>query len=178
MHSNGLQNIKLFSHYSKPLSCENSKCLNFASVQVKHSSKQAISFSHAKRNEEMSHVWHNGIQMASKISNKFPIIHSQWAIQIPDFSLIQVKQSKKTMVITWSSLKTWNSLPGFSVMIFCPIHVFLWHMESCLEDRVESVRFSLWGSPSVKDVFEVLKFLKWEFTYQDNKMLATVLFCH
>ena len=66
----------------------------------------------------------------------------------------------------WSleTLKTWNSLPGFSVMIFCPVHVFLWHMESCLEDRVESVCFSLWGSPSVKDVFEVLKFLKSEFT--------------
>ena len=53
---------------------------------------------------------------------------------------------------------------GFSVMIFCPIQVFLWHMESCLEDRVESVCFSLWGSPNVNDVFEVLKLLKWEFT--------------
>ena len=112
----------------------------------------------------MSHAWHNGIQMDSKISNKFPIIHGQWAVQIPDFSLIQVKQSKKTMVITWNSLKTWNSLPGFSFMNFCPTHVFLWHMELCLEDRVESVCFSLWGSLSVNDVFEVLKFLKWEFT--------------
>ena len=53
---------------------------------------------------------------------------------------------------------------GFSVMIFCPIHVFLWHMESWLEDRVESVCFGLWGSPSVKDVFEILKFLKLEST--------------
>ena len=51
--------VKLFSHYSKPLkpfSFENFKCLKFASVQVKHSSKQAISFSHAKRNEKMNHV--------------------------------------------------------------------------------------------------------------------------
>ena len=131
---------------------------------MKHSSKQAISFSHAKRNEKMSHVWHNGIQMASKISNKFPIFHSGWAIQIPDFSLIQVKQSKKAMVIIWNSLKTWSSLPGFSVTIFCAIHVFLWHIESFLEDRVESVCSSLWGSPGVKDVFEALKFLKWKFT--------------
>ena len=72
--------ISNYFHYSKPLkplSCENSKCLNFASVQVKHSSKQAISFSHAKRNEKISHVCHNGIQMDSKISNKFPIIHGQ-----------------------------------------------------------------------------------------------------
>ena len=51
-------------------------------------------------------------------------------------------------------------------------------MESCVEDRVESVCFGLWGSQSVKDevlkfLFEVLKFLKWEFKSerpQDNKM--------
>ena len=67
----------------------------------------------------------------------------------------------------WWSLETlWKlGIPclGSHLWIFCPTHVFLWHMELCLEDRVESVCFSLWGSPSVNDVFEVLKFLKWEF---------------
>ena len=68
----------------------------------------------------------------------------------------------------WWSLETlWKlRIPclGSQLWFFLPLHVFLWQMESCLEDRVESVCFSLWGSPSVKDVFEVLKFLKWEFT--------------
>ena len=45
-----------------PEICENS------TVQVKHSSKQAI-FSHGKQNERMSFVSDNGIQMASKISH-------------------------------------------------------------------------------------------------------------
>ena len=57
------------SQYSKPVSCENSNCLDVASVQVKHSSNQAISFSHAKQNEKMSNAWRNGIQRATEISN-------------------------------------------------------------------------------------------------------------
>ena len=44
-HTKGFQNIKLVSLYSKSVSCENSKCLHFPSVQMKHSSKKAILFS-------------------------------------------------------------------------------------------------------------------------------------
>ena len=51
-----LLKYQTISHYSKPVSCENSKCLDFASVHVKHSSTQVIFFSHAKRNEKMSNV--------------------------------------------------------------------------------------------------------------------------
>ena len=47
-HTKDSQNIKSVSLYSKSVSCENSKCLHFASVQVKHSPKQAIFFSHWK----------------------------------------------------------------------------------------------------------------------------------
>ena len=35
-HTKGFQNIKLVSFYSNSVSCENSKSLYFASVQVKH----------------------------------------------------------------------------------------------------------------------------------------------
>ena len=41
-HTKGFLNIKLVSHYLKSVTCENSKCLEFASVQMKHSSKQVI----------------------------------------------------------------------------------------------------------------------------------------
>ena len=41
-HTKGFQNIKLVSTYSKSVSRENSKCLHFVSLQMKHSSKQAI----------------------------------------------------------------------------------------------------------------------------------------
>ena len=41
-HTKGFQNIQLGSLYSKSVSHENSKCLHFASVLLKHSSKQAI----------------------------------------------------------------------------------------------------------------------------------------
>ena len=40
---------------------------------MKHSSKQAIAFSHAKKNEKMSYVQDNGIQYTSKISNLFSL---------------------------------------------------------------------------------------------------------
>ena len=68
-----LSKYQTISHYSKPVGCENSKCLDFVSVQVKHSSKQVIFFSHGKRNEKMSHASHNGIPNAFKISNYFPL---------------------------------------------------------------------------------------------------------
>ena len=42
LYTKGLSNIKLVSIYSKSASHENSKYLHFASVQVKHSPKQAI----------------------------------------------------------------------------------------------------------------------------------------
>ena len=52
-HTKGFWNIKLVSHCSKPVSHENSKCLDFASVQVKHIVKKAKhqSFCHSVRNE-------------------------------------------------------------------------------------------------------------------------------
>ena len=131
---------------------------------MKHSSKQAISFSYAKRNEKMSHAWHNGIQVVLKYRISFPLFMVSELYKFQIFHWYRWNRPKRP----WWSLETlWKlgiPLPGFSLMNFCPTHVFLWHMELCLEDRVESVCFSLWGSPSVNDVFEVLKFLKWEFT--------------
>ena len=55
-HTKGFQNIKLVSLYSKSVTCENSKCLHFASVQMKHIVKKRPFFSHSKQNEKMSHI--------------------------------------------------------------------------------------------------------------------------
>ena len=56
-HTNGFQNIKLFSLYSKSVSHENSKCLHLASVQMKHIVQERPFFSHSKQNEKkMSYI--------------------------------------------------------------------------------------------------------------------------
>ena len=55
-HTKGFQNIKLVSLYSKSTSCENSKCLHFPSVQMKHIFQKRPFFSHSKQNEKMSHI--------------------------------------------------------------------------------------------------------------------------
>ena len=67
-HTKSFHNIKLVSLYSRSVSRENSKCLHFASVQKKHIVKKRPSFSHSKQNEK-SHIWHNGIPKASTILN-------------------------------------------------------------------------------------------------------------
>ena len=103
-----------------------------------------------------------------KYQINFPlfIVSELWKFHMSGFSL--VKQFKKghsdNLELSENSVNSVNS-GEFWVLsyVFCPIHIFPWHMESCLEDRVESVCFGLWGSPSVKDVFEVLRFFKWEF---------------
>ena len=70
-HTKGFQNIKLVSLYSESVSHENSKCLHFVSVQVKHSPKQAIFFSHSKRMKNESYLtqWHTkGFQNIKLVS--------------------------------------------------------------------------------------------------------------
>ena len=52
-HTKGFQNIKLVSLYSKSVSRENSKCLHFASVQVKHIVQNRPYFSHSKQNDSL-----------------------------------------------------------------------------------------------------------------------------
>ena len=60
-HSKGFQNIKLVSLYSKSLSRGNSKCLYFATVQMKHIVQSRPFFSHSKQNEKkISRIRHNG----------------------------------------------------------------------------------------------------------------------
>ena len=68
-HTKGFHNIKLVSLYSKSVSRENSKCLHFASVQMKHIAKKGHSFLIPNRMKKMSHIWHNGIPKASTILN-------------------------------------------------------------------------------------------------------------
>ena len=56
-HTKVFQNIKLASLYSKSVSRDNSKRVDFASVQVKHTvQKQVIFSSHSNQNEELTHI--------------------------------------------------------------------------------------------------------------------------
>ena len=71
-HIKGFQNIKLVSLYSKSVSCENSKCLHFASVQMKHIVQKRPFFSHSKQNEKNESYltqWHSkGFQNIKLVS--------------------------------------------------------------------------------------------------------------
>ena len=71
-HTKGFQNIKLVSLYSKSASCENSKCLHFASVQMKHIVQKKPFFSHSKQNEKNESYltkWHTkGFQNIKLVS--------------------------------------------------------------------------------------------------------------
>ena len=71
-HTKGFQNTKLVFHYSKSMSRENSKCLHFASVQMKHIVKKRPFFSHSKQNEKNESYltqWHTkGFQNIKVVS--------------------------------------------------------------------------------------------------------------
>ena len=82
--SNGFQNIKLVSHYSKSVGRKNSKCVDFVLVQlIPIVQKGPISPSCCKRskNNSYSRKWHTkGFQNIQL----FPIIQSQWPVKIPN----------------------------------------------------------------------------------------------
>ena len=71
-HIRGFQNIKLLSLYSKSVNCKNSKCLHFASVQMKHIVQKRPFFSHSKQNEKNESYltqWHSkGFQNIKLVS--------------------------------------------------------------------------------------------------------------
>ena len=84
----GFKNIKLvfpLFKVNEPLKFEMS---GSASVQVKCKIQSRPFFSHAKQNEKMGHIGHNGIVSVSKISNFFPIIQSQLALKIPNVLIL------------------------------------------------------------------------------------------
>ena len=72
-HTKGFQNIKLVSHYSKSVSCKNSKCLDFVLVQVTPIvQKGTISLSCYTRskNDSYSTKWHTkGFQNIKLVSH-------------------------------------------------------------------------------------------------------------
>ena len=55
-HTKVFQNIKLASPYSKSVSRENSRCTDFASVQVKHTVQTGHFFSQSNQNEKMTYI--------------------------------------------------------------------------------------------------------------------------
>ena len=72
-HTKSFQNIKLVSHYSKSVSCKNSKCLDFALVQLTHlAQKSTISPSCYTKSkyDSYSTQWHtNGFQNIKFVSH-------------------------------------------------------------------------------------------------------------
>ena len=73
-YTKGLINIKLVSLYSKSVSCENSKCLHFASVQMKHIVQKGPFSSHSKQTEKYESYltqWHTkGFQNINLVYSK------------------------------------------------------------------------------------------------------------
>ena len=71
-HTKSFQNIKLVSLYSKSVSCENSQCLHFASLQMKHIVQNRpffFSFQPVLRNESYLTQWHTkGFQNIKLVS--------------------------------------------------------------------------------------------------------------
>ena len=98
-HTKGFQNIKLVSLYSKSVSRENSKCLHLASVQVKHMVQKRQCSSLIRKEKKKSHIWYNGIPKASRISNWFVFIQSQWAAKI--LNVVILRQYR------WNKLQVW-----------------------------------------------------------------------
>ena len=97
MNITGFYNIKLFLHYSKSVSHETSKCLDFASVQVKPL-LQKMTFSliqNRMRIIKMSLIWHNSILRPSK--NIKLVSHCSKSVSCKnskclDFASVQVKR--------------------------------------------------------------------------------------
>ena len=108
-------NIKLVSHGSKPVSCENSKCLDFATVRVKHSSKQVIFClmpNGIKKWVMFDTVAYKGLL---KYQINFPLftVSELWKFQMSAFFIgIGETVKKNAIVINWNSLKTRNFLKG------------------------------------------------------------------
>ena len=83
-HTKYFPNITLVSFYSKSVDNENSKCIHFVSVQVKHIVQNRKFSSLTRKEWKMSHFWYNGIPKAFRISNWFAFIQSQWSVKIPN----------------------------------------------------------------------------------------------
>ena len=62
--------MKSVSLYSKSVSCENSRCLHFESLQLKHIVQNRPFFSYSKQNEKMSHI---GYQKFPEYQISFPL---------------------------------------------------------------------------------------------------------
>ena len=69
--------MRLVSYYSKPsVKHENSTCVHFVSVQVKHINRKKVIFLSCKKEKNESYQ-QNGIPMAFKILNNFVVIQNQ-----------------------------------------------------------------------------------------------------
>ena len=117
-HTKGFQNIKLVSLYSKSMSCENSKCLHFASVQMKNIVQNRPFFSHSKQNEK----WVIFDTMAYQLLLKYHIsfllskVSKPWKFQISSFCVSTSETDSPKQAIFFSHSKRMKKWVIFDTM--------------------------------------------------------------
>ena len=92
-HTEGFQNIKLVSLYSKSVSCQNSICLHFVTVQIKHVVQNKplfISFQTNCKNEYLTQ-WHTYGFQNIKLISFYSKSMSRESSKCPHFASVQVK---------------------------------------------------------------------------------------
>ena len=101
-HTKGFQNIKLVSLYSKSVSRENSKCLHFASVLMKHIVQNRPFFSHSKQNEEKWVIFDTmAYQRLQEYQVSFPLfrVSELWKFQMSSFCVRTVETHNSKQAI-------------------------------------------------------------------------------
>ena len=86
--SKGFQNIKLVSLYSESVSHGNSKCLYFATVQMKHIVQNRPFFSYSKQNEKKLVIFDTmAYQRLPEYQISFPLfkVSEPWKFQMSSF---------------------------------------------------------------------------------------------
>ena len=100
-HTKGFQNIKLVSLYSKSVSCENSKCLHFPSVQWNTKFKKAIFFSFQTEWKKWIIFDTMAYQKLPEYQISFPLfkVSELWKFQMSSFcvSTDEAHSSKKAI---------------------------------------------------------------------------------
>ena len=94
-HTKGFQNIKLVSLYSESMSCGNSKCLHFPSVQMKHIVQNrpfSFSFQTEWVNESYLTQWHTKGFQNIKLVSLFSKSVSHENSKCLHFASVQMKQ--------------------------------------------------------------------------------------
>ena len=106
-HAKGFQNVKLIFQYSKLVISENSKCLDFVSVQVKPMLQTRAFFSHAKQNEKWIIFDTMAYRRLLKYQISFPLfkVSEPWKFQMSGFCIStgETHTSKKGILLLFQT---------------------------------------------------------------------------